>query len=169
MEQLITKTFEEVLESNKEKIYRLCSIYAVSPLEPQDLFQDVVYQIWKSFSTFEGKSNINTWIYKIALNVCYSSKKRLDKREGKKIRLETIQFHKSEVTQDQDLEEKYKALQSCIVALDEKDRVLVILHLEELRYKEIADIMSLTENYVAVRMKRIRKRLLDCITPKLKK
>jgi len=161
-------TFEQILEGNKEKIYRICRIYAVSPIEPQDLFQDVVFQVWKSFSTFKGKSSISTWIYKIALNVCYRSKMKLEKNNSKVVRIDSMQFEPAESTLDKSEQEKYQALHDCISSLNESDRAIVILYLDELPYKEIAEITGLTENHIAVKMKRIRKMLFDCITNKLK-
>lgn len=160
-------TFEQVLESNKEKIYRISRVYAVVPLEPQDLFQEVVYQIWKSFSTFKGNSNIDTWVYKIALNVCQRSKLKLDKGKEKTVRLDSLQFVPAEVGPDKSQQERYKALHDCIATLNEADQSLLVLLLEGLPYKQIATITGLTENHVAVKMKRIRKLLFDCITPKL--
>ena len=161
-------TFIQTLEDNKDKIYRICRIYAVSPVEPQDLFQEVVFQVWKSFSTFKGKSSISTWIYKIALNVCYRSKMKLEKNNSKMVRLESIRFEPAESTPDKGEEEKYQALHDCISSLNESDKSIVILYLEELPYKEIAAITGLIENHIAVKMKRIRKMLFDCITNKLK-
>jgi RNA polymerase sigma factor (sigma-70 family) len=161
-------TFIQILEDNKEKIYRICRIYAVSPIEPQDLFQEVVYQIWKSFYTFEGKSSISTWIYKIALNVCFRLKMKLEKNNSKMVRLESMQFEPAENPPDKNQQEKYKALHDCISSLIESDQSIVILYLEELPYKEIAAITGLTENHIAVKMKRIRKMLFDCIAYKLK-
>ena len=161
-------TFEQILEDNKEKIYRICRIYAVSPIEPQDLFQEVVFQVWKSFSTFKGKSSISTWIYKIALNFFYRSKMKLEKNNSKMVRLESIHFEPVESIPDESEREKYQALHDCISSLNESDRAIVILYLEELPYKEIAAISGLTENQIAVKMKRIRKMLFDCITNNLK-
>ncbi len=160
--------FTQILEDNKGRIYRICRIYAVSPIEPQDLFQEVVFHIWKSYATFKGKSNISTWIYKIALNVCNRSKMQFERNNSKTTRLESIQFAHSETTQDKSEEIKYKALRDCISLLNESDKSIVILSLDDLPYKEIAVITNLTENHIAVKMKRIRKILLDCITPKLK-
>jgi len=168
MQNPAERTFEQVLEDNKDRIYRICRIYAVSPVEPQDLFQEVVFQVWKSFSTFKGGSAISTWIYRIALNVCYRSKISLEKKNSKTVRLESIQFEPAESTPDKTQEEKYKALHDCIFSLNESDRAIIILYLEELPYKEIAVITGLTENHIAVKMKRIRKMLFDCITNKLK-
>jgi RNA polymerase sigma factor (sigma-70 family) len=65
--------FDQILKKNKHKIFRLCRIYAVAPIEPQDLFQEVVFQIWKSLDNFKGKSAIDTWVYKVAINVCLRS------------------------------------------------------------------------------------------------
>jgi RNA polymerase sigma factor (sigma-70 family) len=162
------QNFIKIIEENKDKIYRICKIYAVTPIEPQDLFQEVVIQVWKSLSAFKGKSSISTWVYKIALNVCYSSKIRLEKKNNNTVRLESIQFVPAENTPDKNQQEKYQALQDCISSLNKIDKSIVILYLEELPYKEITAITGLTENYIAVKMKRIRKKLLKCITHKLK-
>lgn len=159
--------FEQILVDNKDKIFRICKIYAISPLEPQDLFQEVVYQTWKAFSTFQGKSDIGTWIYRIAINVCLNSKKRQEKKNFNMVKLESIQFLPSESSWNNDEQDKYKALHDCISTLKEIDQSLVILYLEELPYKEIGAIIGLNENHVAVKMKRIRKVLLKCITSKL--
>jgi len=167
MSKITTSTFEQIIEENKGSIYRICKIYAISPLEPQDLFQDVLYAIWKSISAFKGHSNINTWIYRITLNVCLRSKQKLEKKKFKTVQLESIQFVPVDKPLDTAQQEKYKALTSCISSLDENDKSIIILYLEELKYKEIAEITGMTENHVAVKMKRIKKRLLNCIKNKL--
>lgn len=167
MQNKSSVTFEQIIEFNKNKIYRICKIYSLHPLEPQDLFQDVVCEIWKSFSTFNGKSNINTWIYKITLNVCLRSKQKSVTENKKFVRLESIEFIPVEVPQDKNQQEKYNALASCISLLEENNKSIIILYLEGLPYKDIAVITGLTENHIAVKMKRIRKILLNCITNKL--
>ncbi len=168
MQNQLEQSFIQIIEDNKDKIYRICKIYAVTPIEPQDLFQEVVIQVWRSLSNFKGKSSISTWIYKISLNVCYSSKMKLEKSNNNTVTLESIHFALSENTTDKIQKEKYQALQYCISTLNETDKSIVILYLEELRYKEIAEITGLTENHIAVKMKRMRKTLLKCITHKLK-
>ena len=168
MQNQLEQSFIQIIEENKDRIYRICKIYAVTPIEPQDLFQEVVIQVWKSLSTFKGKSSISTWIYKVALNVCYSSKMKLEKSNNNTVRLESIQFVPSENTLDKSQQEKFQALQACISSLNKIDKSIVILYLEVLPYKEISAITGLTENHIAVKMKRIRKTLLKCITHKLK-
>ena len=168
MQNTVTTKFEQILADNKYIIYRICKIHAISPIEPEDLFQEVTFHIWKAFATFDGRSSISTWIYRIAINVCMRYKNKLENTNGKMVRLESIQFEPVEPIPDFTQQEKYKALYGCIQTLNEKDQSIVILVLEELPYKEIAKITGLTDNYIAVRMKRIRKVLSRCITSKLR-
>jgi len=167
MQNKIKPTFEQALEDNKVRIYRICRIYAVSPIEPEDLFQEVTFHIWQAFSTFEGRSSISSWIYRIALNVCLNSKNKLGNINGKMVRLESIKFEPAAFIPDLIEQEKYKALYDCIHTLNKVDQSIVILSLDELSYREIAKITGLTENHIAVKMKRTRKTLLSCITSKL--
>jgi RNA polymerase sigma-70 factor (ECF subfamily) len=162
------KYFEEILERNKHKIYRICNIYAVAPIEPQDLFQEVIFQIWKSLDKFKGKSSIDTWVYKIAVNVCLRSKMKFDKSNNKTDRFESIHFTPIEKEIDAFEQEKLTYLKECISTLNGTDTSLIVLYLDDLSYKEIAVITGLSENHIAVKMKRIRKKLFECITPKIK-
>lgn len=160
-------TFDQLLKENKHKIYRICRIYATAPIEPEDLFQEVVFQIWKSLPNFKGKSSIDTWVYRIALNVCLRSKMKLDKSNQKTTRFDAIHFTPATETVDPFEEEKFKYLKECIATLNESDTSIIVLYLDELSYKEIGEITGLSENHIAVKMKRIRKKLFECITPKM--
>lgn len=161
-------SFEAALNTNKEKIYRICRIYAITPMEPQDLFQEVVYHIWKSFPSFKGTSQLDTWIYRIALNVCMRSKLKLEKNQSKTVRFDAIQFKINNDSTTVINDEKYVLLKQCISTLNESDASIMVLYLEDLPYKQIAAVTGLTENHIAVKMKRIRKKLFDCINPKLR-
>jgi len=167
MQRQDEEIFTKLLEDNKYSIYRICRIYAVPPIEAQDLFQEVVFQIWKSLPNFEEKSNISTWIYKIALNVCTRSKNQLSKGNLITVRLASIEFNLSDEIPNSNQSERYNALHACISKLEESEQSLMVLYLEDLSYKKIATITGLTENHIAVKMKRIRKKLLNCITYKL--
>ena len=160
--------FEQVLNDNKEKIYRICMVYALTPIEPADLFQEVIFQIWKSIPSFKDKSSINTWVYRITLNVCMRYKNKLEKHDWKRVRLDSIQFESSSIEADLAKEDKYKALYDCIKELNDADRSIVLLTLEELPYKEISKITGLSENHIAVKIRRMKKVLLGCINTKLK-
>lgn len=168
MSQKLEINFEQILEENKARIYRICRIYAANPLEPQDLFQEVVFQIWKSLDGFKGQSSIDTWVYKITINVCLRSKMKLDKTNDETDRFESIHFTPVDKEIDTLEQEKFKYLKACISTLNETDTSLIVLYLDDLSYKDISSITGLSENHIAVKMKRIRKKLLDCIAPKMK-
>ena len=163
----IAQAFEAILEENKASIYRICSIYAVPPFEAQDLFQEVVYQLWKSLPSFQGKSKASTWVYRVALNVCYKAKLKFNRSNRQTIRLDAIQVVLPSSPPDNSKQEKHQALYECISSLKEADQSLIILYLEDLSYREISQITGLTDNHVAVKMKRIRGKLFKCITKKL--
>ena len=161
-------SFEQVIEANKATIYRICKVYAISPIEPDDLFQEVTFHVWRAFSSFEKKARLSTWVYRIALNVCMRYKSRLENSNGNLIRFESIQFQVPAPTPDIHMQEKFNALYECIQSLNPIDRSIAILVLEELPYKEIANITGLTENHIAVKLKRMKKTLLACINSKLR-
>ena len=163
----MTETFEKLLDNNKEKIYRICKIYAVSPLEPQDLFQEVIFSIWKSIQTFKGNSSVDTWIYRITLNVCLRLKQKSEKSFNKTLPLDSIRFIPVEIPVKKNQQEKYNALTFCISKLNKENKSIIILYLEEVKYKKIAEITGLTENHISIKMKRIKNILLDCITNKI--
>ncbi len=167
MHEKLSSNFEKTMENNKSKIYRICTIYAVAPIEPDDLFQEVTYNLWRSFTSFANKSDINTWVYRVALNVCMRYKNRLVKKHGSLTRLDSIRFDPPATESDPAMQVKLKALNSCIQTLDLKDQSIVALSLEGLPYKAISKITGLTENHVAVKMKRIKQKLLKCIHSKL--
>lgn len=169
MENTITKElyFQEILKDNKHKIYRICSVYAINPVEPQDLFQEVILQIWKSLDTFKGTASINTWVYKITLNVCLRSKMKLTKQTDKTQRLEAIRFTPIADIVDENQQEKFQFLKECMALLPHKDSSLLVLYLDDLSYREIAEVTGFSENNVAVKMKRIRTKLFNCITQKM--
>lgn len=168
MQKTDNPTFEQVIEDNKSSIYRICKVYAITPIEPEDLFQEVTLHIWMAFSTFDGRAKISTWIYRIALNVCLRYKNKLDNRNGNTILLDAIEFQVPAAIPDLSVQEKFNALYDCIGSLNEIDQSIAILVLDELPYKEIADITGLTENHIAVKMKRMKKTLLKCINSKLR-
>lgn len=168
MQNKLEINFEHTLEANKNKIFRICRVYATSPLEPQDLFQEVIFQIWKSLDRFKGKSSIDTWVYKITINVCLRSKMKLEKSNNKTDRFESIHFTPIEKEIDASEQEKFEYLKQCIDTLNESDTSIIVLYFDDLSYKEIALITGLSENHIAVKMKRIRKKLFECIAPKIK-
>lgn len=166
MDQNLKNEFLEALQEYKEPLVRLCSIYASDVEETQDLFQDALVSMYISLSTFQGKSNIKTWMYRITLNVCL--RLQTDKLRSKVRFVELTDLEKlADQPSIEDHEaSRLKKLRSCIKRLNDSDRAIVTFYLEELPYREIGEIVGVSENLVAVKLKRIRKKLFHCITDK---
>ncbi|MFB0924009.1 MAG: sigma-70 family RNA polymerase sigma factor [Vicingaceae bacterium] len=160
--------FLDVIEKNKNSILRICEVYASKYEEPNDLFQEVVYNIWKSYSTFNNKSDIDTWVYRITLNVCMRAQLNINKKTDNHFKGDSIQINQiSSEDLDDSKTERHEALRHCISKLKETDKSIVLLYLEDIAYSQISEITGLTENHIAVKMKRIKKSLLKCITANL--
>lgn len=164
MDPEIENTFLKALEQNQQKLLRVCSVYATCAEDKKDLFQEVLIHIWQAMPSFQNKSSLSTWMFRITLNVCLRLQSRQEKKRNKFVKLNsiTIENLKAEETSYEDHERLIK-LRSCIKKLNDSDRAVIALYLEELPYNEISAITGLTENHVAVVVKRIKEKLLNCI------
>jgi len=156
--------FLAVVEQNQHKLLRICAVYAKDTEESKDLFQEVLIQIWKSLPSFKAQSTLETWMFRIALNVCLRFRSNHIKKKDRFIFVDH-QFmadieHEPAVDERR---EQIRVLKGCIKQLNEADKAVITLYLEELPYKEISNVTGLTENTVAVKIKRIKKKLLNCI------
>jgi RNA polymerase sigma factor (sigma-70 family) len=164
MEKELEFLFLNVFKTNKDRIFRICFSYSNNVDDAKDLFQEVVLNIWKSLPSFNGKSNINTWIYRVTLNVCLRAKEFAEKRQKLFVKLESLEFNNIVgAFNPTDHDEQFLKLTECIKKLEGIEKTIILLHLEELLYKEIAQVTGLTENYVAVKIKRIKSKLLTCL------
>jgi RNA polymerase sigma-70 factor (ECF subfamily) len=122
-----------------------------------DLFQEIVLQLWRSFHTFRGDAKITTWMYRIALNTAISG---LRKR-SRKIQTQDLQEGHLNISEDghEDHEENLQRLKWAIRKLSEIERAMIIMALDEVPYEEIAEAIGITQNNVRVRMNRIREKL----------
>ena len=156
--------FLSALKENQDKLYRICSIYSDSNEDSKDLFQEVLVNIWKSMSSFKGNSSIGTWMFRIALNVCLRFKSKHTKNQNRFIRLDSMTiFNIGSEVEDENSDEKLIALRKCVKKLNNGEKAIVALYLEGLAYREISDILGLSENHIAVKIKRIKSKLFNCI------
>jgi RNA polymerase sigma factor (sigma-70 family) len=152
------------LEQNKEKLLRICSVYADDAEAKKDLFQESLINIWQSMSSFEERASISTWMFRITLNVCLRLQTKEAKKRERFKRLDSVIFENiSDEETNHDEYERVLKLRSCIKKLDDADKAIITLFLEQLPYKEISVITGLTENTIAVKIKRIKMKLLNCI------
>lgn len=161
MEKELESIFIETLERNKDRIYRICCSYTTELEDPRDLYQDVVLNLWKSIPSFRHESSIDTWLYRITVNICLRARNTYINKNKFFVKLESIHFRKPEepsvVSEENEL---YQKLFEAIKKLDETYKSIILLHLEGLSHKSIGEILCLSENHVAVRIKRAKSRLL---------
>jgi RNA polymerase sigma-70 factor (ECF subfamily) len=139
-------------------------MYENDPDIRDDLFQEIVLQLWRSLPSFRGESKITTWMYRIALNTAISGirkQSRLVKTEN----LRELHLNISDAHGGDDYEEGYDRLQWAIRQLSEIERAMIMMALDEIPYEEIAETMGITQNNVRVRMNRIREKLRNLMCP----
>jgi RNA polymerase sigma-70 factor (ECF subfamily) len=168
MNKVEDEQFLEILQQNKQTILRICRVYASNRQDQEDLFGQVVFQLWKSMPSFRNKAHVDTWVYRVTLNVCMRYALKLDKLQRKRKSLDSILFSYAEpdLQQQREQEENIRHLYQCIALLPESDKAVILLFLEELPYKQIAQIVGLSENHVAQKIGRIKKKLFGCLTGK---
>ena len=164
MDQELENNFLTALEKNQQKLLRICSVYANDDEDKKDLFQESLTNIWQSMPAFESKSSLSTWMFRITLNVCLRLQSKNAKKQDrfKSMDSNTIGNMSAEEKSNEQNQQLIN-LRNCIKKLNEADKAVITLYLEELPYKEISNISGLTENTVAVKVKRIKEKLLNCI------
>lgn len=132
--------------------------------DSEDLFQEIVLQLWKSYSGFKGEAKISTWMYRVALNTAIT-RLRKTKRRPDNQRLGNDNFDIAEVANNR-LDIQFSAeLQQAINMLNRVDRALMMLYLDETSYSEIAEIIGISESNVGVKINRIKNRLKSILNP----
>jgi RNA polymerase sigma-70 factor (ECF subfamily) len=157
------EAFVRLIRNNKGILYKICHSYCRNKDDREDLMQEMIYQLWRSGHQFDANYKFSTWMYRIALNVAISFYRR-QTRSGVRITfggdLHLMEAELEDKADDnEELEEKIDLLQRFISELGELDKALMILYLEERPYREIAEILGITETNVATRLSRIRERL----------
>jgi RNA polymerase sigma-70 factor (ECF subfamily) len=159
------EVFIDLLTRNKDRLFRICKSYTYSIDEAKDLYQEVLLNIWKSLNAFKGESGIDTWVFRICLNICLRAKEYSVKKETHLVRLDSIHYQNIPEQKCENKEAQIQALYHCISMLEGTDKSIILLYLEDQSYKEIATIVGLSENHVAVKIKRIKNKLLTCLKP----
>lgn len=157
------KKFISLINEHQGLIHKVCFMYESDREVRNDLFQEIVLQLWKSFPTFRGEAKITTWMYRIALNTAISGYRK-QTRNVKTEDLDEEHLNISEQYGGDDGEEHAQRLQWAIRQLSEIERAMIMMALEEVPYEEIAETIGITQNNVRVRMNRIREKLRKLMT-----
>ena len=151
--------FLKLVDGHRKIIFKICNSYCPNKNDREDLAQEILFQVWKSYAGFDPEYKFSTWMYRIALNVAISFYRK-ETRTSKTISFpETIPDMEDKNDGSHHTEENISLLQQFIYELKELDKALMILYLEEKNHKEIAEILGITETNVATKIGRIKDRL----------
>ncbi len=151
------KEFIQIIKENEGIIFKIALVYAFNSEDQKDLYQEIVYQLWKSFESFRNESKISTWMYRIALNTSISHLKK-EKRKGSGVPIDTVILNKTDHN-DGILEERVKLLYSHIKELNTIEKGIILLYLEGKSYDEMATITGFSATNVGTRLGRIKQKL----------
>ena len=151
------KEFIQDIKENEGIIYKVTRIYSNNTEDQNDLYQEIVYQLWKSYNSFKGNSKISTWMYRIALNTAISNLKK-EKRRGSQVSIDNLLLNQMNEV-DTVMEERITRLYAHIKELNIVERGIILLHLEGKSYDEIATITGFTNTNIGTRLSRIKQKL----------
>lgn len=152
--------FKELLNENKRIISKICRAYSNDSQEFEDYFQEVAIQLWKAYNNYKGEAKISTWVYRISLNVCLTEVRK------KKRRIVTASLDPEYEGSSEDHKadkDQVDRLYTAIRSLKKMDRAIILLYLEEKKYKEMAEILGINISHIGVKVNRIKKELKDML------
>ncbi|GAB3517103.1 RNA polymerase sigma factor [Emticicia fontis] len=151
-----SEKFLRVLQSHKGIIYKVANAYCKDAEDRNDLVQEIMIQLWKSFDNYNEQFKYSTWIYQIALNVAISIYRKESRRQQIANPMHEGILNYTDTPIQDETEENISILHRFIAELKELDKALMLLYLEEKSYKEIAEIIGISETNVATRIGRIK-------------
>ncbi|HHC80283.1 MAG TPA: sigma-70 family RNA polymerase sigma factor [Flavobacteriia bacterium] len=155
------KEFIQKIKDNEGIIYKVARIYSNNREDLKDLYQEIVYQLWKSYKTFNGESKFSTWMYRIALNTSISYLKK-EKKQVNTVSIDSNLLSRIEQI-DSLMEEQITLLYAHIKKLNIIEKGIILLHLEGKSYDEIASITGFTSTNIGTRLARIKQKLKNQI------
>jgi len=150
--------FVKLVQEHRSMLYKVCRLYCFSDTDRQDLFQEMVIQLWKSWPHFRGESKFSTWLYRIALNTAISDLRK-QRRRPSPIDVNEIPAPLQHVTWPGEEDQQLQQLYAAINRLSEIEKALVMLYLEDKTYEEMEDILGINQNNLRVKMNRIKEKL----------
>jgi RNA polymerase sigma-70 factor (ECF subfamily) len=147
-----------MVSEHRGMLHNVCRLYCQTAPDRQDLFQEIVFQLWRSYPSFRGEAKISTWLYRIALNTAISG---LRKKRGliTTVDPERLPTELQDIQYSTEKEEQLRLLYTAIAQLSEVERALTMLYLEDKSYQEMEEILGISQNNLRVKMNRIRDKL----------
>jgi len=158
--------FANIIKRNKDRVKHLCRVYTEYKADEEDLFQEILIQAWRSLPSFDGEAKIDTWLYRLAVNTAISFVRKKKTRQSyysdykkEKKSLRTNSENIPHYSDNEQLDKLYKAISS----LNASEKAIITMYLEDFSYAEIGYVTDITENYVGVKLNRIKKKISNKI------
>lgn len=149
--------FLKLLNANQGILRKVCHLYGRTEVGKEDLYQEMVIQLWRAYGSFRGESKLSTWMYRIALNTAISDLRK----QSRRVDLQFPEFIPREDAdvRDQAKEEQLQQLYAAIQKLSEVEKAIVMLYLEDKSYEEMEEILGINNGNLRVKMNRIKEKL----------
>jgi len=155
---LTEREFSQLIKDNQGLIIKVSRMYTNTVEDEEDLFQEIVLQLWRSVDSFKGDSKITTWMYRVALNTAIT----VFRKSSRRIKTSDLEdFKHPEEEQKSEGDEQVALLYKVIKLLPNIDRALVMMYLDDLPYKDIAENIGISEVNARVKMSRLKKTLKE--------
>ena len=164
MNKEIQHNFVELLEKHQNIVHKVCRLYTNNYDAHNDLFQEISIQLWKAYPKFRGDSKFSTWMYRVALNTAITLYRK-SKRTVNTTEFDTVQFKIKSEDYDNTEEEQLKLLYKAVHQLNDIEKALVFLYLEDKSYREISETMGISEVNARVKMNRVKTKIRTILNP----
>lgn len=164
MNKELEHKFVTELENNQNIVHKVCSLYTNDRDSHNDLFQEITIQLWKAFPKFRGEAKFSTWMYRVALNTAITLYRK-SKRRIKTQDFDTVIYKIKTDEYDDTEEQQLKLIYDAVKQLNDIDKALVFLYLEDKNYAEISETLGITEVNARVKMNRIKNKLKTILNP----
>jgi RNA polymerase sigma factor (sigma-70 family) len=158
------KEFVQLLEEHQNIVHKVCRLYTNNYDAHNDLFQEITIQLFKAFPKFRGDAKFSTWMYRVGLNTAITlyrkSKRRINTQE-----FDAVEFKISAEEYDDTTEQQLKLMYQALQQLNDIDKALVFLYLEDKNYTEISETLGITEVNARVKMNRVKTKLRTILNP----
>jgi RNA polymerase sigma-70 factor (ECF subfamily) len=149
-----------IVDDHRKLIYKVCHSFCPDPEERKDLEQEILIKLWNGLKRYDERVKLSTWIYRVALNTAISFY-RSEKRRGRRTPVETAFALTDTDDRGQEYREDVERLYRFIGELNELDKALILLYLDEIKYTEISEILGITPTNAATKVGRIKRQLKE--------
>lgn len=164
MNENLEQSFVQQLRENQNIIHKICRLYTSDSDAHKDLFQEITIQLWKAFPKFRGDAKFSTWAYRVALNTAITLYRK-STRSVSTVEYEKHSFFISQDEYNSEEEEQLKLMYQAVHQLNDIEKALIFMYLEDKDYTEIAETLGISEVNARVKMNRIKGKLKKILNP----